>query len=127
MFIKNSLLVVDQVIQDFESRKQRIEQLEHQVRELEENVSKHRAETDVVRQRWLNPLKDMIGLISSNFSAYFTAMKCAGEVCLSIPPNQVSVLSIEDLSYNYCTSSRVGCKKDIILKLGSVYRSVIVI
>lgn len=57
--------------------------------ELKDNIEKHRKETDVVRQRWVDPLKDMINQISHNFSAYFAAMKCAGEVTLSVPPNPV--------------------------------------
>jgi len=85
-------LLTLQVIKDFESRKQRIDQLEQQVTTLGQNVQKHRIETDVVRQRWLEPLQDIIGQINTNFSAYFAAMKCAGEVSLSKPSNPVSHL-----------------------------------
>ena len=77
------------MVRDFTNRKQRIEQLEQQVTALGENVQKHRTETDVVKQRWLGPLTDIIGQINTNFSGYFAAMRCAGEVSLSQPPNPV--------------------------------------
>ena len=85
--------MVEQVIRDFETRKKRIAQLDREVSDLGEKIRGHRSETEVVRRRWLDPLKDLIGQISSNFSAYFTAMKCAGEVSLSIPQNPVCIIT----------------------------------
>ena len=77
------------VVSDFEAQRQRIERLTADVSQHEEALVQHRTETAAVKQRWLEPVKELIGRISSNFSQYFAAMKCAGEVDVSVPDNPV--------------------------------------
>jgi len=77
------------VIADFEARRRRIDQLEADVVNHSEALDQHRNETAAVKQRWLEPVKTLIGRISRNFSQYFAAMKCAGEVDVSVPENPV--------------------------------------
>ena len=72
------------------ARKDRIKQLEANRTQFSDRLNRHRSDTDVIRQRWLQPLKDLIGRISGNFSKYFAAMRCAGMVSLSEPQNLVS-------------------------------------
>ena len=43
-----------------------------------------------LREEWLTPLLQTIEKINSNFSTYFSAMDCAGEVILAKPENHVS-------------------------------------
>lgn len=43
-----------------------------------------------LREEWLTPLLQTIEKINSNFSMYFSAMDCAGEVILAKPENHVS-------------------------------------
>ena len=88
-----------QVITDFEARKQRIDQLETDVVRHEEALVQHRNETTAVKQRWLEPVKDLVGRISRNFSQYFAAMKCAGEVDVSVPDNPVRQSVIDQKKY----------------------------
>jgi len=80
-----------QVVADYEARRRRIDQLEQDVTRHEEALVQHRNETAAVKQRWLEPVKGLIGRISRNFSQYFAAMKCAGEVDVSIPENPVQM------------------------------------
>ena len=77
------------MVSDFEARRQRIERLTADVAQHEESLVQHRNETTAVKQRWLEPVKELVGRISRNFSQYFAAMKCAGEVDVSIPDNPV--------------------------------------
>lgn len=45
---------------------------------------------ELLRKEWLTPLSQTIEKINSNFSMYFSAMDCAGEVVLAQPENHVS-------------------------------------
>jgi len=82
---------LSQVISDFEQRRQRIERLTADVARLDQALVQHRNDTAAVKQRWIEPVKELIGRISRNFSQYFAAMKCAGEVDVSVPDNPVSI------------------------------------
>ena len=79
------------MISDFEQRRQRIQRLTADVARLNEELAHHRNETDAVKRRWIEPVKELVGEISRNFSQYFAAMKCAGEVDVSVPDNPVCV------------------------------------
>ena len=82
---------MSQVISVFEQRRQRIERLTADVARLDQALVQHRNDTAAVKQRWIEPVKELIGRISRNFSQYFAAMKCAGEVDVSVPDNPVSI------------------------------------
>lgn len=43
-----------------------------------------------LKQEWLPPLEQLIGKINENFSSYFSAMDCSGEVTLAHGENIVS-------------------------------------
>ena len=60
--------------------------LERQEREEQ----KLRGDVTEMRSQWLTPLNDLIKRINKNFSRFFTAMDCSGEVDLSVPEDQVS-------------------------------------
>ena len=94
------------MINDFEARRQRIERLSADVARHEEALLRHRTETDEVKQRWLEPVKQLVGRISRNFSQYFAAMKCAGEVDVSVPENEVCIQIILVVILRRCICSR---------------------
>lgn len=48
-------------------------------------------EIEKLKEKWLKPLEQLIEKINSNFSSYFSAMDCAGEVTLSHGENIVSM------------------------------------
>jgi chromosome segregation ATPase len=76
------------VIHDFEQRKERIVRLQQQVTRAADALTEQRTNTNVIRERWFGPLQELIRRISVNYSEYFAAMKCAGEVDVSVPENQ---------------------------------------
>lgn len=47
-------------------------------------------EIEKLKQKWLKPLEQLVEKINANFSSYFFAMDCAGEVTLSHNGNVVS-------------------------------------
>jgi chromosome segregation ATPase len=93
------------VVHDFEARKIRIEQLERRVKKSDEDLARHRATTDVIRRRWIDPVTQLIAKISANFSRYFTDMKCAGEVDLAVPPNPVCYATYCSTTFLFYTFS----------------------
>jgi len=48
-------------------------------------------EIETLKEKWLQPLQQLIEKINTNFSSYFFAMDCAGEVTLSHGENNVSI------------------------------------
>lgn len=50
---------------------------------------------NTLREEWLKPLSSIVNQINSNFSSYFSAMNCAGEVILYQPENNVRYCKIE--------------------------------
>ncbi|XP_026695844.2 structural maintenance of chromosomes protein 5-like [Ciona intestinalis] len=68
--------------EEFNSRKAEIEKLYVKVSKLEKELLTHRADRDVVRDRWISALQKIISKVNSSFSKYFAAMGCSGEVDL---------------------------------------------
>lgn len=58
------------------------------VNEIKENIEK-------LKEKWLKPLKQLVEKINENFSSYFSAMDCAGEVTLTHGENVVSIHDIQ--------------------------------
>ena len=98
------MLLRMQVISDFEQRRQRIERLTADTSRLDQELVQHRSETAAVKERWIESVKELIGRISRTFSQYFSAMKCAGEVDVSIPDNPVRILNAFVYSFQHDTS-----------------------
>ncbi|EFN85556.1 structural maintenance of chromosomes protein 5 [Harpegnathos saltator] len=68
----------------------------HNINMLTEIVEKKIAEVNVINQKieelkgqWLKPLEKLVEKINVNFSEYFSAMECAGEVTLSHGENDL--------------------------------------
>lgn len=54
-------------------------------------LEKMTKEIEKLKEKWLRPLEQLVEKINTNFSSYFFAMDCAGEVTLSHGENVVSV------------------------------------
>ena len=67
---------IQKMRETMEAKKKRLERLQTQ---LNEN-----------KKKWLEPLHKLIDNINTNFSNYFRAMGCVGEVALGAPENEVS-------------------------------------
>lgn len=72
--------------------------MQNSIRNLTEFIKKNSVvleqmtkEIEKLKEKWLNPLEQLIEKINSNFSSYFFAMDCAGEVTLSHGENVVSI------------------------------------
>lgn len=54
-------------------------------------LEKMTKEIEKLKEKWLQPLEQLVEKINTNFSSYFFAMDCAGEVTLSHGENVVSI------------------------------------
>ena len=92
---KSLILIFDkrisffQVVEEYERREKRIQQLTEEEVRKGAAVTAHDAEIQAIRDQWLTPLQELIGRINDNFGHYFKEIQCAGEVDLSIPDNPV--------------------------------------
>lgn len=55
-----------------------------------EELRKIEQETENIRNQWFPALERLVDRINSNFSRYFSEMKCAGEISLTHDDNVVS-------------------------------------
>ena len=78
------------VLEEYNRREREIRRLTKVAGAQKAKLDNHQGEVEQVKAEWLDPLKDLIGRINDNFAYYFSTMKCAGEVDLSIPDNPVS-------------------------------------
>uniref|UniRef100_A0A8C5HIU7 Structural maintenance of chromosomes protein 5 n=1 Tax=Gouania willdenowi TaxID=441366 RepID=A0A8C5HIU7_GOUWI len=65
--------------------KQREQEIKHLEKEQEERVTAlntYRQNISQAKERWLNPLKQLVEQINEKFSEFFRSMQCAGEVDL---------------------------------------------
>uniref|UniRef100_A0A3P8UR75 Structural maintenance of chromosomes protein 5 n=1 Tax=Cynoglossus semilaevis TaxID=244447 RepID=A0A3P8UR75_CYNSE len=66
----------ESVVDEYRRREEEIRHLE---KELEEKTN---SLTNMAKDRWLNPLKQLVEQINEKFSDFFRSMQCAGEVDL---------------------------------------------
>lgn len=79
-----------QVLREYENVQNNIQNLTDFVKTKTSELDKMRNEIEVLKEKWLSPLEQMIEKINTNFSSYFAAMDCAGEVTLAHGENVVS-------------------------------------
>lgn len=60
------------------------------IKQQDEELNKISEEINKIKDEWLPSLNALVDKINSNFSNYFTKMKCAGEVSLIHSDNPVS-------------------------------------
>uniref|UniRef100_A0A673Y3R5 Structural maintenance of chromosomes protein 5 n=1 Tax=Salmo trutta TaxID=8032 RepID=A0A673Y3R5_SALTR len=64
------------------SQKQEIKNLEKELDEKSNALKTYRQNISEAKERWLNPLKQLVEQINDKFSDFFRSMQCAGEVDL---------------------------------------------
>ncbi|XP_035247497.1 structural maintenance of chromosomes protein 5 isoform X2 [Anguilla anguilla] len=72
----------DAVVEEHERKTQEIEQLRRELEEKKGNLESYRQSISQAKEKWLNPLKQLIEQINEKFSDFFHSMQCAGEVDL---------------------------------------------
>ncbi|XP_069778614.1 structural maintenance of chromosomes protein 5 isoform X2 [Narcine bancroftii] len=70
------------VVDEYKRRKQEIENLSDDLNRKKSEMENYKLNILQVKERWLNPLKQLIEQINKKFSEYFCSMQCAGEVDL---------------------------------------------
>ncbi|KAL7298761.1 hypothetical protein TKK_0008507 [Trichogramma kaykai] len=79
----------DKIMTRFRNIRNNLKILQQQIQEYENNLARVTQEIEKIKECWLPLLITLVDRINANFSAYFKRMKCAGEVSLSIPENDM--------------------------------------
>ncbi|XP_068408421.1 structural maintenance of chromosomes protein 5 isoform X3 [Eschrichtius robustus] len=70
------------VVEEYTKREEEIEQLTEELKIKKVELDKYRENISQVKERWLNPLKELVEKINEKFSNFFSSMQCAGEIDL---------------------------------------------
>ncbi|XP_045419604.1 structural maintenance of chromosomes protein 5 isoform X2 [Lemur catta] len=70
------------IVEEYTKREEEIEQLTEELKGKKVELDKYRENISQVKERWLNPLKELVEKINEKFSNFFSSMQCAGEVDL---------------------------------------------
>ncbi|XP_055128279.1 structural maintenance of chromosomes protein 5 isoform X2 [Symphalangus syndactylus] len=70
------------IVQEYTKREEEIEQLTEELKGKKVELDQYRENISQVKERWLNPLKELVEKINEKFSNFFSSMQCAGEVDL---------------------------------------------
>uniref|UniRef100_A0A452V9J1 Structural maintenance of chromosomes protein 5 n=1 Tax=Ursus maritimus TaxID=29073 RepID=A0A452V9J1_URSMA len=70
------------VVEEYTKREEEIEQLTEELKIKKVELDKYKENISQVKERWLNPLKELVEKINEKFSNFFSSMQCAGEVDL---------------------------------------------
>uniref|UniRef100_A0A671EF33 Structural maintenance of chromosomes protein 5 n=1 Tax=Rhinolophus ferrumequinum TaxID=59479 RepID=A0A671EF33_RHIFE len=70
------------VVDEYTKREEEIVQLTEELKIKKVELDKYRENISQVKERWLNPLKELVEKINEKFSSFFSSMQCAGEVDL---------------------------------------------
>ncbi|XP_074538571.1 structural maintenance of chromosomes protein 5 [Halichoeres trimaculatus] len=72
----------ESVVDEYNKREQEIKNLEKEMAEKKSNLDAYRQNISEAKERWLEPLKQLVEQINAKFSDFFRHMQCAGEVDL---------------------------------------------
>ncbi|KAG7220725.1 hypothetical protein INR49_017839, partial [Caranx melampygus] len=72
----------ESVVDKYNSREQEIKHLEKELEDKSNALNAYRQNISEAKERWLNPLKQLVEQINDKFSDFFRSMQCAGEVDL---------------------------------------------
>ncbi|XP_072306194.1 structural maintenance of chromosomes protein 5 [Eucyclogobius newberryi] len=72
----------ENVVDEYNRREQEIKHLEKELEEKTRGLTEYRQNISEAKERWLNPLKQLVEQINDKFSDFFRSMQCAGEVDL---------------------------------------------
>ncbi len=69
-----------QVVDDFNERKKKIDQLQKECEKKESKLNNHKNNFEQTKNDWNDQIENMMKTISEKFSALFRLLKCSGEV-----------------------------------------------
>ncbi|XP_074500603.1 structural maintenance of chromosomes protein 5 [Sebastes fasciatus] len=72
----------ENVVDEYNRREQEIKHLEKELEDKTNALNTYRQNISEAKERWLNPLKQLVEQINGKFSDFFRSMQCAGEVDL---------------------------------------------
>ncbi|XP_040009669.1 structural maintenance of chromosomes protein 5 [Xiphias gladius] len=72
----------ESVVDEYSSRELEITHLEKELEDQSNALNAYRQNISEAKERWLNPLKQLVEQINEKFSDFFRSMQCAGEVDL---------------------------------------------
>ncbi|XP_067289832.1 structural maintenance of chromosomes protein 5 isoform X2 [Pseudorasbora parva] len=72
----------DAVVEEYNRREQEIQNMEMELDDKTNDLTTYRQNIAEAKERWLNPLKQLVDQINERFSDFFRSMQCAGEVDL---------------------------------------------
>ncbi|XP_015433616.1 PREDICTED: structural maintenance of chromosomes protein 5 [Dufourea novaeangliae] len=77
----------ENVLREFETVEGEINYLKEFIQKTTQQIEVITQQIESLREEWLKPLSETVKKINSNFSSYFSAMGCAGEVIVATPEN----------------------------------------
>uniref|UniRef100_A0A8C7ZG07 Structural maintenance of chromosomes protein 5 n=1 Tax=Oryzias sinensis TaxID=183150 RepID=A0A8C7ZG07_9TELE len=72
----------ENVVDEYNRRELEIKNLEKEFEEKTAALNAYKQNISEAKERWLNPLKNLVEQINNKFSEFFRSMQCAGEVDL---------------------------------------------
>ncbi|XP_068603911.1 structural maintenance of chromosomes protein 5-like [Brachionichthys hirsutus] len=72
----------ENVVEEYNRREQEIKHLEEELEEKNNTLNAYRQNISEAKERWLNPLRQLVEQINDRFSDFFRSMQCVGEVDL---------------------------------------------
>ncbi|XP_034001220.1 structural maintenance of chromosomes protein 5 [Trematomus bernacchii] len=72
----------ENVVDEYKKREQENKDLEKELEDKSNALTSYRQNISEAKERWLNPLKQLVEQINVKFSDFFRSMQCAGEVDL---------------------------------------------
>uniref|UniRef100_A0A8C2HA11 Structural maintenance of chromosomes protein 5 n=1 Tax=Cyprinus carpio TaxID=7962 RepID=A0A8C2HA11_CYPCA len=70
------------VVEEYNRREREIQNMEKELDDKTNALTTYRQNIAEAKERWLNPLKQLVDQINERFSDFFRSMQCAGEVDL---------------------------------------------
>ncbi|XP_033019770.1 structural maintenance of chromosomes protein 5 isoform X1 [Lacerta agilis] len=70
------------VVEECNKRTEEIAQMTVELEEKKKELDDYRQNISQAKEKWLNPLKQLVEQINEKFSGFFSSMQCAGEVDL---------------------------------------------
>ncbi|XP_010771557.1 structural maintenance of chromosomes protein 5-like [Notothenia coriiceps] len=71
-----------EIVDEYKKREQENKDLEKELEDKSDALTSYRQNISEAKERWLNPLKQLVEQINVKFSDFFRSMQCAGEVDL---------------------------------------------
>lgn len=84
-----------QILEEYEKTNRLIAELEKSLANPEQQLQELKDEMAEKKGRWMPEVLNLVGRINSNFTRYFSQMKCVGEVSLEEPDDKVNIYLLD--------------------------------